>query len=135
VREGRRVVAALRLRGGRGSGSSAELGGLFEDGGHGADGGGDAGICAVGVDLGLVGFALGVTSGFEDDSALRVDDACEGPRFFGAVAEDVGEHFDDVLVGVLVVVDEDEVVERFELDLLDGDVWGAWCGSGWWGDH
>ena len=51
---GQSSAAAAWVRG-RGGGSSVGLGGLFEDGGHEALGGGDAGGCAVGVDLGLVG--------------------------------------------------------------------------------
>ena len=89
----------------------------------------------MGVDLVLVGFALFSGSGFEDDSALRVDDAGEGPGFFGAVAEDGAEHFDDVLVGVLVIVEEDEVVEGGDLGLFDGGVSGTGCGGGGLGDH
>ena len=88
----------------------------------------------MGVDLGLVGFALLSGGGFEDDAALGVDDAGEGPGFFGAVAEDGAEHFDDVLVGVLVIVEEDEVVEGGDFGLFDGGVSGTGCG-GWWGDH
>ena len=89
----------------------------------------------MGVDLVLVGFALFFGGGFEDDSALRVDDAGEGPGFFGAVAEDGAEHFDDVLVGVLVIVEQDEVVEGGDLGLLDGGASGAGCGGGELGDH
>jgi hypothetical protein len=111
------------------------LRGLFEDGGHGALGGEDAGICAVGVDLGLVGFTLGTSGGFEDDSALGVDDAGEGPGFFEAVTEDGAEHFDDVLVGMLVVVEQDEVVQGGDFGLFDGGVSGARCDDGRLGDH
>ena len=89
----------------------------------------------MGVDLVLVGFALFSGGGFEDDAALGVDDAGEGPGFFGAVAEDGAEHFDDVLVGVLVVVEEDEVVEGGEVGLFDGGVTGVRGSCGWWGDH
>ena len=62
--------------------------------------------------FGTSGLRAGGGRRFEDDSALGVDDAGEGPGFFGAVAEDGAERFEDVLVGVVVVVvEQDEVVE------------------------
>lgn len=89
----------------------------------------------MGVDLGLVRFAPGAGGGFEDDSTPGVDDAGKCPGFFGAVAEDGAEHFDDVLVGVLVIVEQDEVVEGGDFGLFDGGVSGTGCGGGGLGDH
>jgi hypothetical protein len=44
--------------------------------------------------------------------------------------EQCAEHFDDVIVGVIVVVKQDDVVERFEALGVTGS--GFWSSSGGW---
>ena len=84
----------------------------FDRRGHRAFRAGDETIGAEGVDL--VPLQLGVLHGGRehDDSALVVDLLGELPAPLRRMPEELAEHDDHVLVGVIVVVPENDVIPR-----------------------
>jgi len=87
----------------------------FDDGGHGPFGTGHAPVGAVGMNLIAAEVGLLTLAGHDDGAAGVVDlyGVIEG--LAGGHDEELLKHFDDVFVGMVVVVEENDVEKRGEL--------------------
>jgi len=81
------------------------------------------------VDLIPGEFGLGKFAGDEDGSPHGIDLLGVTQSLFGGEDEDLLQHLDHVIVGMIVVVDQDYVVER-DLDGLLGGI-GSWSRDGY----
>jgi len=52
-----------------------------------------------------------LTSGLDNSAPFAVHHTGEGEGFGGSIAENVCQQLDDVLVGMIVIVEENEVIE------------------------
>ncbi len=87
----------------------------LDGGGHGAFAAGDEVVFAEGVNLVALELSMFSGSGEDDDVALGVDFGGDLHALFNGMAEELLHHIDDVVVGVVVVVPEDDVVRGLSL--------------------
>src|SRR5215211_4151504 len=74
----------------------------------------DARVGAEGVDHLLMSRYLVVARGFDDRLSLAVDNAGDGESLLLAIAHDAAEEIDHILVGVVVIVQQDQVIPWLE---------------------
>src|SRR5579863_2548751 len=101
----------------------------FDHGRHRPFGSFEAPVPAVAVDLIPGKFGLRKFTGDENRAAHGIHLLCVMQSLLGGEDEDLLQHFDHVVVGVIVVVDQDYVVER-GLDGLLGGI-GSWSRDGY----
>ena len=107
-----RVHSGIRLRV---TGGLRVLRRGLDDGGHAPHAELHQWVGAVRVNLLLLQQALVLRPRHQDRLPLAVDDGGDAEGLLSRVAEDVSEHADDVLVGVAVVVEQDEMAGLLEL--------------------
>ena len=90
---------------------------FFDDCRHRAGAAGNSWIGAVAVDAVLMRKHPLFGSGLHNRAPLAVDHAGKREGLGGRIAEDMTQELDDVFVGVVVIVEENQVVERLERGL------------------
>ena len=83
--------------------------GGFDDGGHASGAAFDLFVFSVGVDLVSFEFGAFFRCGIDDDAAGGIDLASHEVGSLPGVAEELAEHSDDVVIGMVVVIEEDDV--------------------------